>query len=251
MQSELNSQDLAGGCSKNLENLFWTCTETKKKGTKGFKKKIPGLCSLMIVRVCLLLFERVDLTMIQKLLSQVIVSCCLPGISSFSFASSKACPDCWRTLKKEGLLHTLWQSLCHHPNRQRHLLQLWQAVGPCWQTSWIGQLACCSSSVALEWQCWCLGEKLLQGCSTIPTQQWWGARMKVLSWTMERDGVKPVTCIWLTWKAGRSSREHRQRGRGYRRRKSLHCSDGASLCWHKGFVPPPRGLWYSQSVAAV
>lgn len=40
MQSEFNSQVLAGACSKNLENLFWTCTGTKKKGTKGFKKNL-------------------------------------------------------------------------------------------------------------------------------------------------------------------------------------------------------------------
>lgn len=114
MQSEFNSQILAGGCSKNLENLFWTYTGTKKKGTKGFLKKSQGCVSLMILRVHLLLFEYLDLTMIRKLLRQVVGSCCLPGVFSFSFASSKACPECCRTLKKEGLLHIL-QSLCHHP----------------------------------------------------------------------------------------------------------------------------------------
>lgn len=101
------------------------------------------------------------------------LSCCLPGISSFSFASSKACPDCSRTLKKEGLLHTL-QSLCSHPNRQRHLVQLWQAAGPCWWTPWAGQAECCrtcSPSLPLGGQCRGAGDELLRGCSSTPTQQ--------------------------------------------------------------------------------
>lgn len=74
-----------------------------------------------------------------------------------------------------------------------------------------------------------------------------GPRMWVVSRATERDGVKPAVCIWLTCKAGGSSREHRQRGRGYRRGKSLQCGDQYSLAWDKGFVLPPIGVWYIQS----
>lgn len=116
MQSEFNSQALADGCQvKNLENLFWTCTGTKRKALRALKKNpkvVPASWFWESVSCCLNIW-----------IWQWYKNCsarwlCLPGVFSFSFASSKACPDCCRTLKKEELLHTL-QNLCHHPNRQR------------------------------------------------------------------------------------------------------------------------------------
>lgn len=65
-----------------------------------------------------------------------------------------------------------------------------------------------------------------------------GPRMWVLSQAMERDGLKPAACIWMMGKAGGSHREHRQRGRGYRVRKPLQCSDRDRLGWDKGVHAP-------------
>lgn len=163
-----------------------------------------------------------------------------------SFASSKACPDCWSTLKKEGLLHTL----CHHPNRQRHLLQLWQAVGPCWWTSWTGQLECCrtcSSSLPLEWQGRCSGDKLLQGCSTLPTQQWWGQ-----GW-----GSSPEPWREEEWSQSHASGWHGKQEDGAGSTDSEEGDTGEeshgtavtepAFAGTGGFVGPPTGVGYSQS----
>lgn len=173
---------------------------------------------------------------------------CPPGIFSFSFASSKACPVCCRTLKKEGLLHTL-QSLCHHPNRQRYLLQLWQAAGPCWWTPRVGQLECCrtcSSSLALEQQCRCLGDELLQGCSTIPTQQCGGQGWEPLLNHGEMEWSQWHAAGWHVkqeGQAGSTGGEEGDAGEG------SHCTAVTELAFAgtREFVPPPIGVWYSQS----
>lgn len=227
----------------------------KKKGTKGLKKKIPRL------------FQPRDFESLSPAVwtsgfdndtktAQPGDCVCLGSFPSALLLVKPALTAAGPSRKRSFFIPCKTCATIQ-TGKDKHLLQLWQAAGPCWWASWVGQLECCrscSSSLALEQQCRCLGDELLQGCRTIPTQHW-GGRGEVLSWTMETDGVKPVTCIWFTCEAGGSSREHRQQGGGHRR-KSLHCSDRAGLRCHEGVCAPShrcvvQSEWHLLHVVAV
>jgi len=158
---------------------------------------------------------------------------------SFSFASSKACPPSLKKLlRTRGFLtHCRARAavqrdkdVCCSSGRQlgcagEHLGQgTDSAPGP---ASW---------SPPLVFQCWCWE----MSCSAAPClpDSSGGTRTWVFSGATDRDGVKPAACIWLMWKAGDLSREHRQRGRDYRSGKSLQCGDGDSLGCDKGVCAP-------------